>query len=79
MRNEGEAYAEKLLEAGNVVTVKRYDGQIHGFVTLCGVMEKGKQTIEEAAQDAPGPLDEGVRVGQDSPEVSDACKQPPTL
>lgn len=49
LRDEGEAYAELLLKAGNDVAIKRYDGQIHGFVTLCGVMDRGKQTIEDAA------------------------------
>lgn len=49
LRDEGEAYAELLLEAGNDVTVKRYDGQIHGFVTRCGIMDRGKQAIEDAA------------------------------
>lgn len=49
LRDEGEAYAELLLEAGNAVTIKRYEGQIHGFVTLCGVMDRGKQAIEDAA------------------------------
>ena len=49
LRDEGEAYAKLLLEAGNDVAVKRYEGQIHGFVTLCGVMDKGKQAIEDAA------------------------------
>lgn len=49
LRDEGEAYAELLLEAGNDVSIKRYDGQIHGFVTLCGVMDRGRQAIEDAA------------------------------
>jgi acetyl esterase len=49
LRDEGEAYAELLREAGNDVTVKRYDGQIHGFVTRSGIMDKGKQAIEDAA------------------------------
>ncbi len=49
LRDEGEAYAELLLEAGNDVAVKRYDGQIHGFVTRCGIMDRGKQAIEDAA------------------------------
>ena len=49
LRDEGEAYAEKLLEAGNEVTVRRYEGQIHGFVTRCGIMDVGKQAIEDAA------------------------------
>lgn len=49
LRDEGEAYAEVLREAGNEVAAKRYDGQIHGFVTLCGVMERGRQAIEDGA------------------------------
>ncbi len=49
LRDEGEAYAELLREAGSDVTLKRYDGQIHGFVTRCGIMDAGKRAIEDAA------------------------------
>jgi acetyl esterase/lipase len=34
LRDEGEAYARKLKEAGNNVTAVRYDGTIHDFVLL---------------------------------------------
>lgn len=49
LRDEGEAYGELLRQAGNRVMIKRYEGQIHGFVTLLGAMEAGKQAIEDAA------------------------------
>lgn len=50
LRDEGKAYGELLKQAGNMVTVKRYAGQIHGFVTLCGTMEEGKQALADTAE-----------------------------
>lgn len=49
LRDEGEAFAERLHEAGNPVTLRRYDGQIHGFVTSLGAMEAGEHAIDDAA------------------------------
>lgn len=49
LRDEGEAYAQKLAAAGNTVTVKRFLGQIHGFCTLLDAMPAGRQALEEAA------------------------------
>jgi acetyl esterase len=34
LRDEGEAYAHKLMEAGVLVTAVRYHGTIHDFVML---------------------------------------------
>ncbi len=48
LRDEGEAYAKLLREAGNDVTVKCYEGQIHGFVTRAGIMDAGKRAIDDA-------------------------------
>jgi acetyl esterase/lipase len=49
LRDEGEMYAGRLQESGNQVTVKRYHGMIHGFFSMGGVIDQGKQAIEDVA------------------------------
>ena len=49
LRDEGEAYAARLRAAGVVAKARRYDGQIHGFFQMGGVMDRGKQAIDDAA------------------------------
>ncbi len=49
LRDEGEAYGEKLRAAGVLVSVTRYEGMIHGFVSMYEVLDKGKQAIDESA------------------------------
>lgn len=39
LRDEGEAYAQKLIQAGVTVTAVRYLGTIHGFVMLNALAE----------------------------------------
>ena len=49
LRDEGEAYAEKLRQAGVAVKLKRYDGMIHGFFSMTGVFDQAKQAVADAA------------------------------
>jgi acetyl esterase len=49
LRDEGEAYAERLREAGVAVTLKRYDGLIHGFYTLGAHIEATSAAYDDVA------------------------------
>lgn len=47
LRDEGEAYADKLREAGVEVKQSHYDGMIHGFVSMIGALDKARESIDE--------------------------------
>ena len=48
LRDEGEAYGRRLQEAGVETTITRYDGMIHGFFGMVGIMDKSGLVMEEA-------------------------------
>ena len=47
MRDGGELYGQRLLEAGVPVTVSRYDGMIHGFMHLGRLVPQANQALDE--------------------------------
>ena len=49
LRDEGEAYAEKLRQAGNLVELHRYNGAPHGFIRLHNLYETADQAIDDIA------------------------------
>ena len=49
LRDEGEAYGRRLQAAGVPATNSRYDGMIHGFFSMSGVVDKGREAVLEAS------------------------------
>jgi acetyl esterase len=49
LRDEGEAYARRLQEARVPVVMNRYDGMVHGFLTMAPVVEQARIALLEIA------------------------------
>jgi acetyl esterase len=49
LRDEGEAYAKRLIDAGVAVTCARYKGIIHPFFSLSGAIPQGLLAIQQVA------------------------------
>ncbi len=49
LRDEGEAYARALQQAGTPVTLRRFPGFIHGFINAAGVSRTARDALVEIA------------------------------
>ena len=49
LRDEGEAYAIQMRNAGVQVVCTRYDGVPHGFISFSDMVDEGKRGLQEAA------------------------------
>lgn len=49
LRDEGEAYAEALGVAGVRVSLRRFDGQMHGFFTMVGLLPGNREALDHVA------------------------------
>jgi acetyl esterase len=63
VRDEGEAYAAKLRDAGVDVEHRRVVGMLHGFLRMPGVVERANETIDRVAARVREALSDGVRIG----------------
>ncbi len=57
LRDEGEAYADRLRQAGVAATTSRYDGMIHGFYGLDSLFDAAKRATGETVAALQSALD----------------------
>lgn len=49
LRDESELYAKRLAEAGVPAEIIRYDGMMHGFFTMVGILDTAREAVATAA------------------------------
>jgi acetyl esterase len=50
LQDEDRAYADKLIAAGVDVRYSHYEGMMHGFITMPGLLDKARDALSECAQ-----------------------------
>jgi acetyl esterase len=64
LRDEGEAYAARLREAGVPTLVRRFPGLIHGFINLTGISRTSRDALVEVGGAARALLAEAERTAR---------------
>jgi acetyl esterase len=59
LRDEAEAYAQRLFLATVETEGYRYDGMIHGFLRMAGLVERSNQALDEIAESVAAALEKG--------------------
>jgi acetyl esterase len=50
LRDEGECYGRRLEQAGVPAEIIRYDGMMHGFFTMVGILDTARTAVATAAE-----------------------------
>jgi acetyl esterase len=61
LRDEAETYAQRLFLAGVETEGYQYEGMIHGFVRMAGVVDRSNKALDEIAETLGPFLDKGWR------------------
>ena len=59
LRDEAEAYAQRLFISTVETEGYRYDGMVHGFLRMAGVVDRSNQAIDEISESLTAALEKG--------------------
>ena len=60
LRDEAETYAQRLFLSGIETEGYQYEGMIHGFLRMAGIVDRSRQALDEIAESLGPVLDKGV-------------------
>ncbi len=61
LRDEAEAYAQRMFFSGVETEGYRYDGMVHGFLRMAGVVDRSRTALDEIAESLAPALAKGWR------------------
>ncbi|HEX6184989.1 MAG TPA: hypothetical protein VFZ44_13975, partial [Pyrinomonadaceae bacterium] len=72
---EGDAYAQRLKEAGGVVAWRRFDSLGHGFIHMTGIAPAACRALVEVARDWRALLGRAAHVEADAHARAEALQE----